>query len=395
MRVCIITPRYPPDWCGVGDYTALLAQHLAARGVEVTVLTSRYLLDQTDGSTGRARGQHNGVRVLPVMDGWGGKALPRLCSFVASGRYDVVHLQYQADMYHRSTALTAIPVALRALHPRLPILVTVHDYLTPHSRLLRKLPRLDEWYGKVWFGAMLLASSRVIVTNEQDEWRFLHRRWRHIVPASRYAKIPIGSNLPLVDRAPDTTRGQNSNVTVGYFGFAHPSKGIETLLDGFTYARRLRPNLALKLICSLGPDEPYERGLLRKIEELSLQDVVTVTGKLSPDDAATAIADCTVVALPFRTGVSWRHGTLLAALTLGRPVISTCPTPGAPIRLRDGRDIALVQPDDATALGRAIVDLADDPEKRAMLGRNGLEATQPRTWPAIAARTEEIYYQGL
>src|SRR5439155_24026897 len=122
VRVCLITPRYPPDRCGVGDYTELLARRLAQRGIAVTVVTSRGLAMR---DTGTVRG---GVKVLPLIGDWGWSSLPHLVALVAAGRYDVAHVQYQNEMYGRSAAIAALPLAVRAARVKTPTVVTVHDY---------------------------------------------------------------------------------------------------------------------------------------------------------------------------------------------------------------------------------------------------------------------------
>src|SRR5437879_1790751 len=87
--------------------------------------------------------------------------------------------------------------------------------------LLHRVRAIAGPYGKAWFAVMLLASARIILTNEQDEWRFLQQRLRYPVPASRYSIIPVGSNLPTVS-APQRKPGM-AGVTLGYFGFVNPA----------------------------------------------------------------------------------------------------------------------------------------------------------------------------
>ena len=377
MRVCIITPRYPPDRCGVGDYTALLARHLARRGLAVTVITSRWVAPPT---------QALGVRVLPLIEGWGWAALPRLASAVRAGRYDVVHIQYQNEMYQRSAAIAALPLALRAAAPRTPTVLTVHDYGTPWPRRLR-LRAIAGPYGKLWFAAMLAASRRVVLTNEQDAWRFTRQRPRYPIPAARYAVIPVGSNLPVANALPTHPDGL---LRVGYFGFVNPAKGVESLLDGFAWAYQRLAILRLIMVCALRDEQPYHQEIRQKINTLGLEGVVTVTGELADGDAAGTLASCDMVALPFRDGLSLRRTTLVAALALGRPVISTrAAVP--PAALHDGRDVLLAPPGDAAALGAAILDLAGDPARRAALGDSGRHAATAFAWPSIAAHHHQLY----
>ncbi len=415
MRVCMIVPRYPPDRCGVGDYTYLLAWHLARCGVSVDILTSRALTKAVSfpppdfvgsrAGTGTATREIKEirVRVLPVINAWGWRSLPRLCSVAWAGRYDVIHVQYQNEMYGRSASITALSLALRAIRPNLPTVVTVHDYGTPWPRRLR-VRLLAGLYGKAWFAAMLMAARQVVLTNEQDEFRFLRQSLRYPVPASRYVTIPIGSNLPGADAANPPADAQQalarldgliasvSTITVGYFGFVNPAKGVDTLLEGFAIARRQRPHLHLVMICQLRRDDPYHATILDRIGQPDLADGVTVTGELQDSQAADALAHCDIVAFPYHDGVSLRRGTLMAALALGRPVISTRAVV-PPTMLDDGHDIVLVPAQDAQALAQAIIELADDPDQRARLGAHAREAAHAFTWPTIAERTAQLYRQ--
>lgn len=381
MRVLMISPHYPPDASGVGDYVALLARYLAGYGVRTTIVTSR----------GHAATEDGAVTVLPVIDDWGWLSLPRLCALALAGRYDLVHVQYQNEMYGRSASIAALPLLLRALSPRTPVVVTVHDYGTPWPRRLRARAVAGP-YGKAWFLVMLRAAARVILTNEQDEWRFMRQRPRYPVPAARYVTVPIGSNLPELPAArADDDAGPE--LAVGYFGFVNPAKGVETLLDAFAVAHQRCPAARLVMICALR-DDAYHAAIRHKIEALGLRDAVTVTGELPDVAAAVALARCALVVLPFRDGVSLRRTTLIAALALGRPVISTRSVV-PPAALCDGRDLVLVPPGDVPALARAIVALLDDPEERARLGARAREAARAFAWPTIAARTLNVYQEAL
>ncbi len=359
----------------------------------------------------RERAGVAGVRVLPLIDDWGWQSLLDICAVVRAGRYDVVHVQYQNEMYGRSASITALPLALRLLRVRVPTIVTVHDYGTPWPRRIR-VRLLAGPYGKVWFAVMLLASLRIILTNEQDEFRFLRQRWHYPVPAARYTTIPVGSNLPvpLVVHdvnvsddpipAPDVPEQQRQQgllastevVTVGYFGFVNPAKGIDTLMEGFALARRGKPRLRLIMICELNKTVPYHQELRERISRADLRDFVTLTGKLDDAQAAERLAHCDIVALPFRDGVSLRRTTLMAALALSCPVISTIATV-PPKNVVAGRDLVLIPPGDTEALARVIVELADDPAQRALLGRHAREAARAFAWPTIAERTTQLYRQ--
>ena len=120
----------------------------------------------------------------------------------------------------------------------------------------------------------------------------------------------------------------------------------------------------------------------------------TVTGTLDDAGAAAALAACNVVALPFTEGAALRRTTLVAALALGCAVISTR-SAHPPAALREGRDLVLVPPQDATALAEAILDLAADPARRAQLRLHARNAAVAFAWPTIAQKTAAAYQEAL
>lgn len=380
-RVCIITPRYPPDRCGVGDYTERLAQALVQEGIDVTVVTSHA------SGTRRSSGWHNGTRVASVIDDWGWPALARLVTLIRHGRFSVVHVQYQNTMYNRAASIAALPAALRVFCPWVRTIVTVHDYGTPWPRRLR-VRLLAGPYGKAWFALMLATAWRVIVTNEHDLHHFTQLRMRYPIPASRYLTIPLASNLPAAELArPGEMVGE---LKVGYFGFVNAPKGVDVLIEAVRRARLKGCSLHLLLICAIDEHDPYQARIGRALMDPALRDAVTVTGEREATEVAALLASCAMVALPFREGISLRRTTLVAALTLGCAVISTrAAVP--PVVLRDGQEVLLVPPDDAAALAEALCRLAQDRALRASLGAAAAAAAAQFTWPRIAAQTAALY----
>ncbi len=91
MRVLIIAGSYPPDKCGVGDYTFHLANALAARQkVEVGVLTN----------AGQVNAFYdNLVKVFRTVSSWRNKSLLEVRHVVSDFHPDVVHIQYPTQGY--------------------------------------------------------------------------------------------------------------------------------------------------------------------------------------------------------------------------------------------------------------------------------------------------------
>jgi glycosyltransferase involved in cell wall biosynthesis len=99
-----------------------------------------------------------------------------------------------------------------------------------------------------------------------------------------------------------------------------------------------------------------------------------------------------VVALPFTYGLSFKSGSLLAALSHERAVVGTRP-PVADPRFKSGEHFLAASPRDAESLAEAIIALLGDASERARIARCGLRVGQPFNWPAIAQQHLDLYAQ--
>jgi glycosyltransferase involved in cell wall biosynthesis len=122
---------------------------------------------------------------------------------------------------------------------------------------------------------------------------------------------------------------------------------------------------------------------------------VTWTGVLAPAEVAAALRSCDLGCLPFRDGVSLRHGTLMAAISQGLPLVTTVrpgPLSSPPFpRLEGERDALLVPAGDPLALAGAMQRLIDDPGLRGRLGAGASRLAETFRWETIARQTSALY----
>lgn len=116
--------------------------------------------------------------------------------------------------------------------------------------------------------------------------------------------------------------------------------------------------------------------LKAQAERLGIADRIRFRGARAHDDVIQAMLDADLFVLPSRIAKSGdRDGlpnVLMEAQALGTACIAT-PVSAIPELIEDGRTGLLVPPRDPKALAQAILDLAQDPEKRARLARAGEE----------------------
>jgi glycosyltransferase involved in cell wall biosynthesis len=391
VKLCLVTGEFPPKQGGVGDYTWELGEAFASRGIEVHIVTSEV--------QGEPATRHSTSFVLhPVVQRWNWGCWKAISGVVHTVHADIVHLQYQAAAFAMHPAINLLPLRLRLTGPSRPAsVVTFHDlrvpYLFPKAGPLR--------WGSVL--ALARASDAVVVTNGSDRTRLRQEGLEgHL--------IPIGSNIK--PRLPETFErtAWRSRLHVGaddlllcHFGFMNERKGIETLLlalrDLLQGELASRDPRLLMIGGKIGSSDPTNVAYLRHVEaligDLGLEPYIRWTGYVSAEEvsASFAVADCCV--LPYRDGVSYRHGTLMAALAHGLPIVTTTPANREgqvlPSEVLDGENLLLVPPDDPVALGLSIRRLARSAELQRRLRDGARKLSRLFDWDSIAARHLEVY----
>ncbi len=363
---------------GVGDYTHALAQALAAQGVEVHVITRLAAKDFQPAS----------FFLHPVIKRWSFPALFQIRSLAQSLNLPLINLQYQAAAYDLSAPIHFLPQVVGVK-----TVVTFHDlripYLFPKAGSLREKAVTH----------LARTAAGAIVTDPGDEATLRGRG----IP--RVAQIPIGSNI-----APNPPGDYNRvawrarlgvsprDFLLGYFGFLNESKGGDTLVSALAILADRKTRAKLLLIggntgSSDATNAEFDAKIEKMIKRYELEDRVIRTGFVTAAEVSAHLLACEAVVLPYRDGVSFRRGSLMAALAHGCPVITTEPKLPLP-ELRDGDNLRLVPPDDAPAIVLAVSQLLEAPELRARLGRGARELAQAFTWDKTAEQTLG-FYRGL
>ena len=221
--------------------------------------------------------------------------------------------------------------------------------------------------------------------------------------APHVERIPIGSNIPVLATDAPAARAAlrarygwpSDTPVIAYFGFLHPVKGLETLLQAFHQVIEGRP--AARLLLSGGTQslalygdraEHYQRKLEGQIHDLGLAEAVRLTGYLPDEIISQHLAGADIGVLPFNEGVSDKSGSLLAMWAHGLPVIATRPPISSP-QLEWAA--WLVPPRNAEALAASLLRLLDDPSTRQALADRARQVAGSLSWPAIAERHLALY----
>jgi glycosyltransferase involved in cell wall biosynthesis len=335
MKVALITGSYPPDICGVADYSERLYECLQETNINVFVCT---------GKPWGLRNAANVNRELSAMDA------------------DIYHMQYPATGYGWKLG----PQLLSLLRP---LVVTIHECSQGH--ILRQLSLL-------FFS---IRARKIIFTNEHER-RYAQRFAPWI--KKRSTLIPIGNNVPLalasaVEKIP--------RKVVTCFSLIRPHKGIEQVLEMASLFKASGNACSVRIVGTVLPgNEEYQARLRDQSKDLPIEWCLGLEGPL----LSCALAETEVAYLPFPDGASERRSSLIAMLANGAAVITThgSHTPsdlGHAVLFADS-------PDKAVLLAESIF---TDDDSRASLQRAASQHAVKYSWTTIGREHLSIYEELL
>ncbi|OZA05610.1 MAG: hypothetical protein B7X95_05765 [Methylophilaceae bacterium 17-44-8] len=239
MKVLIVTGSYPPDKCGVGDYTYHLAEAISAKvNVEVAVLTNLSKIESEHGSK---------VKTFRRMPSWKNISLFEIKRVVSEFRPDVVHIQYPTQGY-RGSPPSLMPLYFRCLG--IPVVQTWHEYFYQSG---------VKWHNLLGCNALIYV--RPDFPKKIPSWV------NKIISKTPQFYIANTSTIPSIELSVSEKNKIKDFLSQGkpivcFFGFAHANKGLEQLFDIVNPAE-----CHLVLICDLSTKDglPAARARWRDI----------------------------------------------------------------------------------------------------------------------------------
>ena len=417
MRWVFVNHRYAPFLGGSEQHVQALAEHLARRGHDVSVVTSNaFDLEYFwDGSARRVRRpmveQISGVTVrrVPVAHGWnqpltfqGGRRgmgelsrvvrwerpfrevsrrFPRFRDFeealLAGGTPDVV---FAANLGLEGLALRAHEVA-RACGAAYVLMPLLHLGAAddPVPRRYVSMPHQRR----------LLRHADLIFAMTDMEADFINSFG---VPASRIAVVGVGvfpDQLVGGDGAAFRRNHHLDGFLVGALGALAPEKGTLDLIRAVGYARAHGEDLSL---VAAGPAISTFSHQLARLSAVE-REGVHLLGVITQEEKRDMLAAIDVLALPSR---SESFGIVfLEAWANKRPVVGA--NAGAvPELVRAGENGLLVEFGQPNELGEALIRLKSDPCDSTRLGAAGERLMREKyTWPRVLARMDAAYQRVL
>jgi phosphatidyl-myo-inositol alpha-mannosyltransferase len=370
VRIALVTEYYFPHLGGVTEHVHNLALQLQRRGHPTIVVTGKMARparcvdldhDAVDPDfvfrVGTSRTIYSAGSFARVTTGVGLRR--ELRELFRRERIDVIHVHGGLN----PTLGLVAPDAAGDLG--IPVVATFHSWFAGSAlcRIFRRplQRRLDR------HAATLAVSHPVIEAHA----RYFDADWEI---------IPNGVDTDFFHAAA-TPAGDGARSGLLFLGRLDPRNGLDTLLAAMTRVLERRPGTRLT-IAGDGPLRPvYER--LAK----PLGDAVSFVGRVNGDRpsyyAGADLYLCPTTQASF--GV-----TLLEAMACGTPMVVSDIT-GFRELVDGGREAVLVPKNRSDAWAETIVELLDDPSRRAAMGESGRRKAETYAWPRIADQVMRVY----
>jgi len=351
MRIIQVAPWFYPHLGGVESHVLTLSRELAARGHEVTVVTTR------DDPSSREPERMDGFEVLRVR--------PRLIALRTpiAPRIRNVLKGLAADLFHAHLPppLSAHYAADASEVRRIPLVVTYHcdvELPFPLGSFLEALYRRTIGASTLERAARVIVTTRTYAATSRAVWRHNpivipnavdHRRFHPDVDGSE-----IRNRLGLPPSQP----------VVLLVCRIVPHKGVEHFIEAARYV----PDATFLVV-----GEGSSLGAMRRLAaSLGVRERVRFLGRVSQEDLPKVYAACDVFVLPSVSRLEAFGIAALEAMSSGKPVVVT-DIPGVREVIQDGREGLLADPVNPQDLAEKIRRLLADAALREEMGRSGRE----------------------
>lgn len=364
MRILTVLTYYRPHTSGLTIYAERLARAFAARGHQVTVMTSQY-----DKALPREEWM-DGVRVIRVP------VAVRISKGVLAPTFGLVatKLVWQHDVVHLHLPQFDAPgVALRARLFGKPAVLTYHCDLQLPSGLFNRLVNLVVHFQNHLAG--LLAHHLVTYTQDYADHSPYLARYRHKL-------TPILPPVTLPETTPQAVEAfarqhatRERRPVIGMAARFATEKGVEVLLDALPRVLEKYPQAQVLFAGQyenvLGEQAYYNR-LMPRIREYQSRGAWTFLGVLSPQEMAAFYPNLDVLVVPSLNSTEAFGLVQIEAMLHGVPCIaSALPGVRQPV-LQHGMG-QVIPIGDSRALAQALLEVLAHRERyrcdRAILAR--------------------------
>lgn len=301
----MICGSYPPDKCGVGEYTcSIVAEMNKDINNEIYVFTSTSIIT-------KSKITKFGERKWLLKD------VLYLYNLIKMLKCDIIHMQFPSKAYRKSFGIIILYIALSIKYKTM---ITVHEYSD------------SPFIGKIRTLALIIFSKRILVVDKRYKddlikiLPFYKEKIKYIPISSMIPKNNIEENeIAITSLKKCVVQDFHNKIILGYFGFVNKSKGIESLINLGAKLKKMGIDFKLLFLCEFNINDEYHCNLIKIIKDKNLTADIKITGYLDNIEVANYISICDFMIYPFVNGLSTKNSSFLAAEMQGVPVITTKP----------------------------------------------------------------------
>lgn len=376
MKLALISGSWPPAVCGVADgifiYTRFL---LEDESHSALIITTRGCSSMPREITGR-------LKVLDIIDRWNFHASGGIFKALRAWKPDIVHIEYPTKEYGKNIFINLLPALLRLRGYK--VVITLHEY----SFNLTWKGRLRLWPS--------IAGAHAVLVSEPAYIGDIRKvfKWKTV------EVIPIAPNIPasgLGDKEREILRSKVApapgTIILGYFGFMNSNKIVLPVLRALKDLRDIHKLSVFFLligdIFERDMSNPRVIELQDEIKRLGLSENCSSTGYIADEKAADYLSILDYAVLLYKSGVSPRNATFLAAAAQGIKIITTSNPaykPDYPLAFMIGMEEDILE---------RIVSIILDDRKKAKPHATGKNLFYRKSWEAFVKKHLEVYFRVL
>lgn len=368
MKIIQVSPYFYPHAGGSEWYCYQLSKHLADRGHEVHVFTSR--LDK-DMPTMEKRDGFNIHRYYCPGIIWNINPATFIMHNLIRAKSDIIHA-------HSYIFLTSNQVALSQKFNKVPFLLHLHggidcatpsDYASTSLKFQVKNRIYDRTVGKwtVQAATKIASVSKVDMELAKELWN---------LDSNKIDWIPNA-----IDINSFNGNNHNDNLNVVFIGRLETWKGVHIFIKVASIILEERDDVTFTVV--------GDGSLRNYVENNGYTARINILGRVPHNQIPKILSNASILALP-----SYMEGlptVCLEALASEVPVVAS-DVGGIPEIVIEKETGYLAPPGNAKIFANKIINLIDDENTRKIMGRNGRRLIEKHyTWDKVVEKVEKIY----
>lgn len=372
-QIVVFSEDFPPNVGGIAQWAAGVARSLHRMGYGVRVLT-RHMNSEAE--------KVQSTEPYPVVQVHGN----RWRQFRSLYAYRAMKSIYASGPKPDAVVATTWNIARGLVRE-----VKKHDTMLVVVVHGLEVTRKMSWLKRRWLIQTLNSADRIIAVSRFTREQVISR---YPVSPDKVSVLPNGVDPKEFYPGADTTSlrkryGLEEKKVILTLARLKERKGHDKVIEALPKVLERVPN-AHYLISGVKKGDYYER-IQRQVTELGLENHVTFTGYVAPEEINQFYNLCDVYIMPSREveGVGDTEGfgiTFLEANACGKPVIGGR-SGGVVDAIEDGKTGYLVDPLSVEEIADKLICILSDSRLAETLGKNGLARVNDRyTWMEITKR---------